>query len=135
MIAGVQETVENVHGGLGPSISEQSKVIDEWWMELANEWKPDIHHRFVRDVPISIVSKFLIKKGIVPDEYNALQLYIDDLGEDIVHKNVICRDDFMQIFSKRMFRDALLQVTKKIDLVGSEKYRESQSLVLRINEF
>jgi len=57
---------------------------------------------------MGMVSKFLIKKGIVADEYNAFQLYIDDLGEETVNKNVMSRDDFMQIFSKRMFRDALL---------------------------
>ena len=49
--------------------------------------------------------------------------------------SAIRREDFMQIFSKRMFRDALLQVIGKIDQVGSGEYRDEQSLVLIINEF
>ena len=30
-----------------------------------------MHYSFVRDVPMGMVSKFLIKKGIVADDYNA----------------------------------------------------------------
>jgi len=58
-----------------------------------------------------MVTRFFIKKGISKDEYNAHQLFKHDIGEHILsnqNNKMMSREEFMMIFSKRMFRDALL---------------------------
>ena len=121
MISSVREQVDSVQSNLGPTISEQNKTIEEWWRQLAEEYQSHLHHSFVRDVPLDLVTKLFVKKGIVKDEFNAHQLFKHDLGEHILsgeNNRMMSREEFLMIFSKRMFRDALLQVTGKIQGLG-----------------
>lgn len=100
----------------------------------------------VRKVESSFVTQLLIKKGIVSDEFNAQILYKMDkeFANNQDHKAKIKEltyEDFMAIFSKRMFRDALLRVTDRINKVSSEKHKQetgeedAKSLILKIYEF
>jgi len=106
----VKESMQSVSKDLGPSIGMQSAIVEGWWKKMAEEYNPNIHHSFVRDIPLPIVTKFLVKKGVVQDEHNANMLYKHDIGDSMVHgANLkMSWDDFMLIVSKRMFRDALL---------------------------
>ena len=107
---------------------------------MAEEYNPNIHHSFVRDIPINIVTKFLVQKGVVKDEHNATLLYKHDIGEAFNHgANIrMTWEGFMLIVSKRMFRDALLQVTKTIQKIANKNpthSTEERNLVLNISEY
>lgn len=109
------------------------------------------HASHVRAVDTHLVTQLLIKKGIVSDDYNASLLYRAEQAEDDhshtgnaadMKCKTISYEEFMSIFSRRMFRDALLRVTDRIDKVASvtNKGREgtsadAQSLVLKIYAF
>lgn len=98
---------------------------------MAIKYNPKINHNFIRDLPTEIISKFLIEKGIVQDEFNAHQLFINDIGSDDaqIYKNPMLKwEEFMQIFSSRMFKHALLKIVNRIS--GTDDY---DSLVLKIS--
>jgi hypothetical protein len=132
----VKESMASVSKDLGPSIGDQSTVVEGWWRQMAEIYNSNIHHSFVRDIPTSIVTQFLVDKGVVQDEFNAQRLYSHDLGEGgvgqgccktdhVLENNQFLKtsmswEEFMQIFSKRMFRDALLQITKQINKIGAK---------------
>jgi len=61
----VIESMLSVSKDLGPSIGMQSAIVEGWWKKMAEEYNPNIHHSFVRDIPLPIVTKFLVKKGVV----------------------------------------------------------------------
>ena len=125
-----------VQKNLGPSIAEQNAVIEDWWKQLAEkEFEMSLrqgrnlvsHASHVRAVDTNLVTQHLIKKGIVSDDYNASMLYREEYTEDdpahqgeaeSKHKS-LTYEEFMSIFSKRMFRDALLRVTDRIDKIVS----------------
>ena len=67
----IQKQVGKVNKDLGPSISEQVGIIEGWWKKMAEEFNPDIHHSFIRDLPIGIVTEFLVRKRIALDNHNA----------------------------------------------------------------
>ena len=52
---------------------------------MAEIYNSNIHHSFVRDIPTSIVTKFLVEKGVVQDEFNANMLYSHDVGDHLVN--------------------------------------------------
>jgi len=56
--------VENV----GPLVGDQHELIQIWWRKIAVIYNPNLHYSFINDVPEPIVTKFLIKKGVVMDE-------------------------------------------------------------------
>lgn len=103
------------------SISELNEHVYGWWKKLAKVHKPDIHFSFVNDLPLDLVSKFMVKKGIVPHTTGALRMFKQEIRECQIQVSLYKRvnyEDFMNIFNKRMFVDALMRVIKKIQQTG-----------------
>ena len=63
------------------SISDQNEHVYGWWKKLAKQYKPDIHYSFVNDLPIGLVSNFMVSKGVVPHTTEALRLFKQDIRE------------------------------------------------------
>lgn len=79
---------------------------------------------FVKEVDSTLVTRLLIEKGIITDEYNAQRLYRSDKYQLEENKNDMKRiksitlEEFMAMFSKRLFKYALTKTTDKIKLLG-----------------
>jgi hypothetical protein len=58
-----------------PSINEQNEHVYNWWKQLATAFNPEIHWSFINDLPLDAISKFMIKKGIVPNATEAFRMY------------------------------------------------------------
>ena len=104
-----------------PSITEQYSHVHNWWKQLAQSYNPDIHYSFITDLPVSLVTDFLICKQIVPNNTEAFRLYKTDIREYELQGSRYKRmafEDFMNIFNKRMFVDALMRVILKIENTG-----------------
>ena len=123
------------------SISEQNQHVYGWWKKLAKSHKPDIHYSFVNDLPVGLVSNFMVEKGIVPHTTEALRLFKQDirecetLGSQYKRMNY---EDFMNIFNKRMFVNALMCVIQKIQKTGGTSKSgdpDEIPLALKINQF
>ena len=69
---------------------------------------------------MDLVTKFLIKKGLVHTENEAEHLYkITNVTAEGLHKlKKVTREDFYKIFVRFIFIHALINVTKQIDKSG-----------------
>jgi hypothetical protein len=68
-----------------------------------------------------MVTNMLVQRGVVPDKHQAARLYKSDIRQYLEMGTKYKRmqiDDFMNLFNKRMFVSALLQVTKLIENTG-----------------
>lgn len=104
-----------------------------------------MHYSFINDLPQETVTDFLVAKGIVENPLKAMELYkithVHQQGYNCI--KTISRNDFMKMFCRYMFVDALIKVTRQIDQQGVEgvhsKRRQDIAketpLVLKINQF
>jgi hypothetical protein len=111
---GVQEKIVKIQTKVGPSTGQQNKVIVEWWEEIARQHNEDTDPKFINDAPVGLVTKFLIKKGLVHTENEAEHLYkITNVTAEGLHKlKKVTREDFYKIFVRFIFIHALINVTK-----------------------
>lgn len=79
---------------------------------MAKEYNDEADPNFVNVLPVSLVTKFLIKKGIVMTENHALYLYrISNITtEDFKMLKKIIREDFNKMFVRVIFIHALIKV-------------------------
>ena len=105
---------------VGPSTGQQNKVIVGWWEEIARQHNEDTDPKFINEAPVDLVTKFLIKKGLVHTENEAEHLYkITNVAAEGLHKlKKVTREDFYKIFVRFIFIHALINVTKQIDKSG-----------------
>lgn len=85
------------------------------------EFNPDIHYKFVTDIPVEMVTNMLVTKEVVPDKHQAARLYRSDIRAYVDMGTKYKRmqiDEFMNLFNKRMFVSALLKVIKLIENTG-----------------
>ena len=98
---------------------------------MATAFNPSVHYSFINDLPIRLVTEFLVKKRVVHDAHNAHMLYTQDIRQYQIQGpslKSVAYDDFMAIFCKRMFVHTLLEVIKKIEnLGGGEKTQSNKS--------
>lgn len=83
---------------------------------MAIIFNPNLHHTFINDIPIKIVTEFLIKKGVVNDKEQCLGLYratYVNTGQLSMSKQ-----DFIKIFTRFMFISSLIKVANIIDKTG-----------------
>jgi len=95
---------------------------------MATAFNPGVHYSFINDLPIRLVTQFLIKKRVVLSAHNAHMLYTQDVRQYQIQGpslKSLAYDDFMAIFCKRMFVYTLLEVIKKIENVGSGEKTQS----------
>lgn len=117
----VQEQIGEVKKDLGPSVSEYMKIVEAWWTKMAHQYNPKIHPSYVNDLPLKILQAFLIKKGIVNDTHNSNLLFASDLREfgAALKKGykvtTLSKDEFLRIFSKRVFVKTLLGLINQIE--------------------
>jgi len=87
---------------------------------MAIIYNPNLHHNYINDVPEPIVTKFLIKKGIVTDESKCHALYkiggVSQLGFAKIKR--ITRYDFLKIFTRYIFVNVLIKVILTINKTG-----------------
>ena len=106
---------------MGPSVSDYMKIVDAWWKKMAHQYNPAILPIYVNDLPLKILQAFLIKKGIVNDTHNSNLLFASDLREfgNALKKGykvtTLSKDEFLRIFSKRVFVKTLLGLINQIE--------------------
>lgn len=138
-----QARINKVKKEIGPLIGEQHEVITDWWKQMAIQFDKNIHHTFINDIPEEIVTSFLIQKDVVQNKEKAMQLYkvthVNMQGHNFIKS--ISKNDFMKMFCRYMFVDALIKVTHEIDQTGSVNIKTGENLsqeiplVLKINQF
>lgn len=69
MRKGVKMYLQDIKQNRGPTINDQSQIVSQWWRELATQFNPDIHYKFVTDIPLEMVTNMLVIKGVVPDKH------------------------------------------------------------------
>ena len=117
----VHKQIGVVKKDLGPSVSDYMKIVEDWWKRMAHEHNPKIHSSYVNDLPLKIIQAFLIKKGIVNDTHNSNLLFARDLREfGVALKKgykitALSKDEFLRIFSKRVFVKTLLGLISQIE--------------------
>ena len=76
---------------LPPTFSEQTEVISDWWKQIKVRYVTDFNSKevivsnhkdiaLVKDIPLSTVYEFLIKKRLVRDRQYAIKLVSQQLG-------------------------------------------------------
>lgn len=88
---------------------------------MATTYDNNMDPSFINELPTEIVSSFLVRKGVVMNANEAANLYkltnITTQGHTKLKR--INKADFMKIFCRYMFIDALLKVTKQIQKATS----------------
>ena len=79
------------------------------------------------EVPLSTVSKFFVKKGFCPDEMVADKTIMAVVGKDV---QMIDKESFNKMFSKPIFRVALLDMLKNIQELS--KNHQDLPLLLKL---
>ena len=120
-----------------PTLGQQSNVIEVWWKQVKKQYVDDanllarieaaqslkddakveaIDERLVIDVPVNAVTEFLVNKRCVVDRQNAIKLLNNQLGsfDDLQRPNLICFDEFLKIFCRGMFKQALINTIEKL---------------------
>ena len=55
-----EKKVGKIKKDMGPTITEQCGIVDGWWRQMVISFKPEVHESAVKDLPISVVTQFLI---------------------------------------------------------------------------
>lgn len=102
---------------IGPLIGQQNELINEWWQQLTREHAAGAPQSSSTGIPEQVVTKFLVKKGIVMDRNQALRLYkvtyvCHRVGSSL---RAVSKADFTKMFYRYIFVDALIKVTQEID--------------------
>ena len=68
------------------------------------------------DLPVNAVIEFLVNKQCVVDRQNAIKLLHNQLGpfDELQRPNLICFDEFLKIFCRGMFKQALIHTIEKL---------------------
>ena len=103
-----------------PTIQEQLAITDEWWEEV------DVHKAM--EASLSAVARFFVKKGFCPDEMVAEKTILAVVGHDRAQK--IGREGFSKMFSKPIFRIALLDMLRNIQELSKD--HEDLPLLLKL---
>lgn len=97
-------------------VGDQNEVILRWWRQMAVIYDPNLHHSFINDIPIKIVKKFLIDRGVAASNEHCLSLF--KVANVSSKQTSISRPDFHKIFTRFMFVNALVKVADFIDTGG-----------------
>ena len=97
------------------------KLVEVWWKEMAGKREATVQ-------PLSRVTDFLIEKKIVTERERARKLIVGPLLQarnvkkaSDTNINDIFFEDFKRIFTRGIFREAVLNITSSVDqqLAGS----------------
>ena len=103
-----------------PTIQEQLAITEEWWQEV------DVHKAM--EAPLSAVCRFFVKKGFCPDEMVAEKTVLKAVGRDAAQ--AVGREGFSKLFSKPIFRIALLDMLRNIQELSKD--HEDLPLLLKL---
>lgn len=102
-----------------------------WWDQIAKEHNDEADPDFINVLPVELVTKFLIKKGIVMTENHAHHLYkiSNIVTEDFKMLKQIIREDFTKMFIRVIFIHALIKVIQQIDKTGGTNANADRKLL------
>lgn len=89
----------------------------------------DVHKGM--EVPLSAISRFFVKKGFCPNEMVAEKTVLAVVGRE--GSQVVGREGFFKMFSKPIFRIALLDMLRNIQELS--KNHEDLPLLLKLAEY
>ncbi len=98
-------------------IAEQMKLVEEWWKDMGGRGKKEATVQ-----PLNKVIDFLIEKKIVRERERARKLIVGPLLQarnvskpSDTNINDIFFDDFKRVFTRGIFREAVLNITSSVD--------------------